>query len=187
MFAHKNNSNSTNFLRFVTSTNSITLSAKHLIFIKNIETKNAESVAVGEVIFVTDDEGLQLKEMKVEKIFYVVESGFFAPFTLSGTIVVDGVLASCYAQVKDFGQISGHNLAHLVLSPLRLANRLGLTDLLNSFDVDKDDKPEVINVLMRIFGRQLSSDWNLKTFYNSPILTQLILLHFFIMWKSSQI
>ena len=38
--------------------------------------------------------------------------GLFAPLTNAGNIVVDGVLASCYA---DFD----HDLAHIVMTPMR--------------------------------------------------------------------
>ena len=38
--------------------------------------------------------------------------GDFAPVTMGGNIVVDGVLASCYA-------LSDHDLVHIVMTPMR--------------------------------------------------------------------
>ena len=38
--------------------------------------------------------------------------GAFTPVTMDGNIVVDGVLASCYA-------LSDHDLAHIVMTPMR--------------------------------------------------------------------
>ena len=40
-------------------------------------------------------------------------SGAYSPLTKEGTIIVDGVLSSCYAHSPD------HDVAHFVLTPLR--------------------------------------------------------------------
>ena len=42
----------------------------------------------------------------------VIPEGAFVPLTMEGNIVVDGVLASCYAAID-------HNLAHIGMTPLR--------------------------------------------------------------------
>ena len=39
--------------------------------------------------------------------------GTYTPITMKGTIMVDGILASCYATVD-------HDLAHLGMTPLRM-------------------------------------------------------------------
>ena len=46
--------------------------------------------------------------------FFTMESltGAFTPVTMEGNIVVDGVLASCYAVVD-------HDLAHIGMTPMR--------------------------------------------------------------------
>ena len=44
--------------------------------------------------------------------FKIVPSGAFVPLTAEGKILVDGVLASCYA---DFH----HDLAHLTMAPMQ--------------------------------------------------------------------
>jgi len=49
----------------------------------------------------------------VTSVNKVVARGVYAPLTASGTIVVDGVVASCYALV------SSHRLAHAVMAPVR--------------------------------------------------------------------
>jgi hypothetical protein len=48
---------------------------------------------------------------KVYKISVHIENGFIAPLTESGTIIVNGIHASCYT-------INSHYLAHLTMKPL---------------------------------------------------------------------
>ena len=49
-----------------------------------------------------------LKEGNIKCVF----SGAFTPLTMQGSIVVDGVLASCYAY-------ENHDLAHMTMAPIR--------------------------------------------------------------------
>ena len=51
--------------------------------------------------------------------------GYYAPLTTTGTIVVDNVVASCYAQDDKYG--ASHWVIHLLLAPLRLGTPLWLT------------------------------------------------------------
>ena len=48
----------------------------------------------------------------IPNIVYNIFPGLFAPLTVAGDIVVDGVLASCYAEFD-------HDLAHIVMTPLK--------------------------------------------------------------------
>ena len=50
------------------------------------------------------------KKDKRKEIFSIL--GAYTPVTMEGTIVVDGVLASCYA-------FSDHDLAHIGVTPMR--------------------------------------------------------------------
>ena len=45
------------------------------------------------------------------EIIFIVFLGAFVPLTMKGNIVVDGVLASCYASFD-------HDLAHFVMTPM---------------------------------------------------------------------
>ena len=44
--------------------------------------------------------------------FYSFNPGAFTPVTMDGNIIVDGVLASCYATVD-------HDFGHIAMGPLR--------------------------------------------------------------------
>lgn len=58
-----------------------------------------------------DPEGTSHRVVSVKRL--ILQSGVYAPLTRSGTILVNGMLASCYAAIES------HTLAHLSMSPLR--------------------------------------------------------------------
>ncbi|KAM4606157.1 sonic hedgehog protein [Polymixia lowei] len=100
----------------------ITLTAAHLLFLANNATDDshamtavfASDVAPGQKVFVYDELQKRLESVTVKRIYMQEHQGSFAPVTVQGTIVVDQVLASCYAVIED------HNLAHWALAPVRL-------------------------------------------------------------------
>ncbi|NP_001278184.1 sonic hedgehog protein A precursor [Astyanax mexicanus] len=116
----------------------ITLTAAHLIFILNNSTQStqananyangaqamvmtstfASNVVPGQKVLVVDRNGGQLNPVVVERIYMEEHQGSYAPVTSHGTIVVDQVLASCYAVIQD------HWLAHWAFAPVRLAHSL---------------------------------------------------------------
>ena len=64
-------------------------------------------------MYVFDSNCERLKAVQFHHIlFSCVISGAYVPLTEHGTIIVDGVLASCYASFN-------HQLAHFFLAPLR--------------------------------------------------------------------
>lgn len=103
----------------------ITLTAAHLIFVtdcpslagetredyaRNLRTVFASEVRPGQCVFTAQGEAAFSAVTSVEERS---SSGLYAPLTHSGSIVVNGVLASCYAA------LDSHRLAHWVLAPLR--------------------------------------------------------------------
>ncbi|XP_038585504.1 sonic hedgehog protein A [Micropterus salmoides] len=101
----------------------ITLTAAHLLFVGHNTTEDermsavfASQVQSGQKVFVFDAERSQLEPVTVKRIYTQEHEGSFAPVTVQGTVVVDQVLASCYAVIED------HDLAHWALAPVRLAH-----------------------------------------------------------------
>lgn len=100
---------------------SISLTAAHLIFVSDCENaKNsslrtvfASDVKPGQCV-VTSRGSEGTKPALVSSVTLRRSRGLYAPLTQHGSIVVDDVLASCYAAVNNPG------LAHWVLAPLRL-------------------------------------------------------------------
>ncbi|XP_063339618.1 sonic hedgehog protein [Pelmatolapia mariae] len=103
----------------------ITLTAAHLLFVSRNSSSEAEKrmsaifasqVQPGQKVFVFDAERSRFEPVTVKRIYTQSHEGSFAPVTAQGTIVVDQVLASCYAVIED------HDLAHWALAPVRLAH-----------------------------------------------------------------
>lgn len=99
----------------------ITLTAAHLLFISHNSTGEGRMSAVfasqirpGQKVFVFDAD--RLEPVTVKRIYTQEHEGSFAPVTMQGSVVVDQVLASCYAVIED------HELAHWALAPVRLAH-----------------------------------------------------------------
>lgn len=102
----------------------IVLTAAHLLFVGHNSTDTEERMSAifasqvqpGQKVFVIDDERSRLEPVTVKRIYTQEHEGSFAPVTVQGTVVVDQVLASCYAVIED------HDLAHWALAPVRLAH-----------------------------------------------------------------
>jgi len=119
-FAHFDKETPTQFLKIKAEDCDITLSANHLIFTgRSCKTKQAGEVKVNDEI--TLSSGNFTKVIGIENI---EEKGFICPITECGTMLVDGVLVSCYASCKDLSGLDGHYIAHIGLLPLRIKNKL---------------------------------------------------------------
>ncbi|KAG7221036.1 hypothetical protein INR49_031207 [Caranx melampygus] len=101
----------------------LTLTAAHLVFVVNDNSTDSSEVQAvftstvkrGQWLLVVGNEGpVHLIPAKVTRIHVEQHEGSYAPVTSHGTIIVDQVLASCYAVVDS------HDLAHWVLAPVRL-------------------------------------------------------------------
>jgi len=110
------------------------ISKDHMLFVKNTQKSKkavpASMVKVGDLLVM--DSG---RVSPVVKVSTVVRKGAFAPFTMSGTIVVNGVVSSSYVSLQGSDSIligniktpMGHHFAaHLMTTPLRIMARFGL-------------------------------------------------------------
>ncbi|CAH1259238.1 DHH [Branchiostoma lanceolatum] len=98
----------------------VCLTANHLIYAterypqRNIERPVfAKDVEEGMFVFVDDEEGKKAVPAKVLEVREMETTGFCAPLTEQGSIMADGVAASCYANFD-------HETSHKAFGPLRL-------------------------------------------------------------------
>ncbi|CAB4041517.1 sonic hedgehog, partial [Paramuricea clavata] len=110
--------------------NKITLTGNHLIMVgKHKKAILAQKVKPGEILF-TVDENREISPKKVLAVDKVIEQGVYCPFTVHGNLIVDNVLASCYASVQDhvflegLVKISAQSIAHFGLVPMRALHKL---------------------------------------------------------------
>jgi len=87
--------------------------------------KYRKDVAVGDSLMSSSGGLSVVTSVTVRKL-----QGAHAPMTVDGTIIVDGHVASAYAQtpkVYAHGRtlVSAHTVAYLAVSPIRLAYKLG--------------------------------------------------------------
>ena len=107
------------FLKISTNSSSIVLTGNHLIFRLSADV-GLESVFADQL-----EEGDRLVSWKGEETVVGVEAarekGIWAPLTMEGTLLVDGLLASSYASFS-------HHASDLFLAPVKMFPRLLLDD-----------------------------------------------------------
>jgi len=104
------------------------LTASHLVFVaknsslfQDAHPLFASGVIPGDIIFVVNGTGNgDMRGVRVARVHTEIQWGSYAPLTAHGTIVVDSVLASCYAM------LDMHEVAHWAFAPLRLMHNLGM-------------------------------------------------------------
>jgi len=113
-FAHREATMVAPFVQLSTKTRQIALSHEHLIAImrgNSIHHIPAGEVSVGTSLVACQQSGVYSDT--VVNVAVVHKQGIYAPFTLEGTLVVDGVAASCYAATRS------HTAAHAAMKPVR--------------------------------------------------------------------
>ncbi|CAF3137793.1 unnamed protein product [Rotaria socialis] len=117
-FIHAHRTGMYTFLRLTAfnaqanKTVSIEISFYHLIFLfENQYPIHASRVRIGDLLQIVD--GINVLPGVVVKIEETKSEGFLSPLTPSGTIVIDGIVASNYAVVHS------HLVAHYVMQPYR--------------------------------------------------------------------
>ena len=131
MFAHRDPSvKQVNYLKIVLEdASSIVLSSNHLIMSgERMKATMARNIEVDHVLFTINEEGV-ISSKKVVAIEKIIDSGVFCPITKEGNVVVNNILASCYASVNDQAflhgliKVSAQNVAHLGLLPMRVLHK----------------------------------------------------------------
>ncbi|KAI5103789.1 sonic hedgehog protein A precursor, partial [Silurus meridionalis] len=101
----------------------ISLTEAHLLFTAQNFTLTetfAGDVEPGQEVMIVEEGGAgqRIRAVRVDRIYEEAREGWFAPLTGHGTIVVDDVLTSCYAAVRN------QKLAHLAFAPVRLVHKV---------------------------------------------------------------
>jgi len=115
-FIHANRNGVYDYLKILIDNNlnrSLIISSNHLVFLFNqTQPCFAGHLKPGDQLqILSEQERFQIGLIK--KIELIQSTGFFAPLTPSGKLIVDGVLVSNYAVVRS------HRLAHLAMQPYR--------------------------------------------------------------------
>jgi len=90
--------------------NKVSLSGTHVMFVNNYEDVMAENVNIGDMVIIKD--GNNVTKSRVINIEAGEQEGAYVPLTEHGTLLVDGVLCSSFANVP-------HGIAQLLAAPMR--------------------------------------------------------------------
>jgi hypothetical protein len=119
----------------------ISLTNSHLLFVKNSGYINAAKVNIGDVLRVYSYETNELADFKVKQISFEIKRGFIAPLTNEGTILVNQVDASCFAEINN------HQFANIAMKPVKMWYKLS-----------------------KYFGAQTATSQNVNTNFYSNLL-----------------
>ena len=167
-FGHKDANKVVDFISLYTNDQTaapLQITAEHMLFLLPEETKRpkavpASSIKVGDVLWHQDG----TSTTTVTKIRTVQGTGVYSPLTPSGTIIVNGIVASTYNSLQGYAEKEGgyfatiysnQALIHLVNAPFRLLC-LGISSTLCQSQNFADDLPYYIS-----WGNQLSR-WTLR-------------------------
>jgi hypothetical protein len=144
------------YLRLTTSRRQLNVSAEHLVStVKGgqVTFVKAEEIEVGTPILECDvsagTASIPVWGNAVQKIEKFRSEGIYAPLTVAGTIVVDGVAASCYASTRS------HTAAHAAMKPMRTMWRHNPEKMAHEPRVGKHipGAHRYVDVLARVAGK----------------------------------
>merc|ERR1712048_1498267 len=96
-FGHKSQDRMADYLELSTSSaTKLTISAEHLVYERDAGFIPAADIQVGDIVLVQQE---QEEEATITRIRTVRRKGLYAPFTASGTVVVNDVLASSFIAI----------------------------------------------------------------------------------------
>lgn len=145
MFLDRNHHKEATFINIETADKaSLTITSKHLIYVLNTNSSDgytsvfAEEIQVGQYVLVSNGVD-RFKPSKVVAIATRISNGVYAPLTTEGTIVVDGILTSCY------GVISNEYIAHAAFAPVRAVHWLLQYISFPYYAIDTDSRKEGVH------------------------------------------
>eukprot|EP00746_Dinoflagellata_sp_MGD_P146532 gnl/MRDRNA2_/MRDRNA2_78991_c0_seq1.p1 gnl/MRDRNA2_/MRDRNA2_78991_c0~~gnl/MRDRNA2_/MRDRNA2_78991_c0_seq1.p1 ORF type:complete len:359 (-),score=57.88 gnl/MRDRNA2_/MRDRNA2_78991_c0_seq1:22-1098(-) len=138
---HQDPRSSVPYLRIQHTSGEISVSAAHLVCVKKDGCQEAEhswipaqDISPGSVLFMAHG-----KSCIVTSILPEERQGMYAPLTDAGTLLVDGVLCSCYAPPV-FCQVPvPHMVCHVALAPLRALDQARRA--VERWDIDENGRP----------------------------------------------
>eukprot|EP00543_Licmophora_paradoxa_P016641 CAMPEP_0202466194 /NCGR_PEP_ID=MMETSP1360-20130828/67939_1 /ASSEMBLY_ACC=CAM_ASM_000848 /TAXON_ID=515479 /ORGANISM="Licmophora paradoxa, Strain CCMP2313" /LENGTH=539 /DNA_ID=CAMNT_0049090235 /DNA_START=434 /DNA_END=2050 /DNA_ORIENTATION=- len=102
-FGHRDIDKYTSFLQILPS--KLELSSDHMVFVKRRGAIPASTLKVGDQLISGHDANGKETTIVIESIQSVVRQGVYAPFTPSGKIVVNGILASNYVALQQHSDV----------------------------------------------------------------------------------
>jgi len=144
------------YLRLTTSRRQLNISAEHLLATLKggkVEFVKAQEIDVGTPILECDvsssTASIPIWGNTVQKVEKFRAEGIYAPLTVAGTIVVDGVAASCYASTRS------HTAAHAAMKPMRTMYRHNPEKMKREPHVGKHigGAHRYVDVLARVAGK----------------------------------
>ncbi|CAF1477119.1 unnamed protein product [Adineta steineri] len=137
------------------SGNEISLTEYHLIPIMNFTgNKNylfAKQIQIGDYLFVLSND--KLIHSPVVNITIEMKKGYYAPLTMKGTLLINNILASCFANIND------HYLAQYSMAPFRYYYKFTrLISLRDPFNINKTEGLHWTVNYMFHFARYFKSD-----------------------------
>jgi hypothetical protein len=130
------------------------MTSQHLIFeIGHGKYIKAAKIQVGDKLRVFSTEKQGFDEFLVSEISFDVKQGFIAPLTNHGTLMVNGVDASCYAEINN------HHLADLFMYPVKMWHQLSKTFAFanSKFSQDEVNPSLYSNILYKFASNFMSS------------------------------
>lgn len=140
------------YLRLQTSKRALTVSAAHLVATVEdgrVSFKQASEIREGSTLLEVDNVNANIWGNRVLSVSNVQCAGIYAPLTVSGTIVVDGVGASCYAATRS------HTAAHAAMKPMRAMYKHNPEKMATSARAGKhiEGSHRYVDLLARVAGK----------------------------------
>ena len=131
-FGHRHETMTATYLQIHTDQSSaLELSPDHMVFVHKNHAVPAASLKEGDVLLLPDGQLTTIQQIQA-----VTRYGAYAPFTFSGNVVVNGIVASSYVSLQEKSEylqlsesmstpLTHQWLAHVFEAPHRVAYRLG--------------------------------------------------------------